>query len=518
MCECKTEGSDMVSRRKEKNTDKNNKKDRMKKKRRLNERSIQPTLTYKDPAEEEEFDSFYNMTSSGRFFLENEPPQIRPEIGELTESDLHAADDEYSGDYDGYYNYTSVQRFSNFIDPPQIKHNPDDYFRSRYGYVANSQKERERDRKNDKRKNKNRRRQREQEQYSPAPRSKPKELTRSQRKRRARISYILTFFLMIGIAGLLSFNVIFRTNEIVVENAERVPYSEGEIIAQSGLKLKGNIFTVRKKAAVKSIVDNLPYIENAEITYKIPGTRIIRIEPAVPSYEVAVNGGYAIISEKGRVLEINPNQLSTIPLLKGLKVTDTEVGKYISFEKETTKQILEEVIANINENNVPYIYGIDISNAASIKLNYDNRITIHIGLPENVGYKLRTAMAIINNQLTAADKGDLDVSLSSGDKKVSYFTPIYSNTVSAESRVTSSQTASSEHENDNYDDYTVSNQGVRKATTSEESGSSSGGEESTGEDNDDEYYYDEYQEDGYYYSEENPDGNITGEYGTNYDE
>ena len=391
--------------------------------------------------------------------------------------------------------YTSFDRFANFSEPSQTKSQPDDYFSSRYGYVDSPRREKER---TEKQRNKTRSSERrERSYYKDTP--KPKELTGSQRKKRTRIKNYIAFFVIVGVAVILSFNVLFKTNEIVVENANGTPYSDSVIIEKSGLKLHGNIFSARKKAAVKNIVDNLPYIEDAEITFKIPATQVIRVEPAIPSYEVAVNGGYAIISEKGRVLEINESQLSTIPLLKGLKVTDTEVGKYISFEKATTQQILDEVIANINENEVPLIYGIDISNAASIKLNYDNRITILIGLPEEVGYKLRTAMAIINTQLAPNDKGDLDVSLSNGDRKASYFTPIYSNTVSTESKVTSSQTTESSSE----EEYTAPTTGVRKATSSADSSTSS---EET----------EPYDEEDYYYDEEEPDENITGEYGTNY--
>ncbi len=391
--------------------------------------------------------------------------------------------------------YTIYDRFANFSEPSETKPHQDDYFSSHYGYVDTPRRPRER---TEKQKNKSKASDhRERNYYKDTPR--PKELTRSQRKKRIRLSYIVTFFLIVCVAVILSFNVLFKTNEIIVETSGNVPYSDSEIIDKSGLKLQGNIFSARKKAAVKNIVDNLPYVENAEISFKLPGTQVIRIEPAIPSYEVAVNGGFAIISEKGRVLEINPSQLPTIPLLKGLKVTDTEVGKYISFEKATTQQILDEVIANINDNEVPLIYGIDISNAASINLNYDNRITILIGLPEDVGYKLRTAMAIINNQLAPNDKGDLDVSLSNGDRKASYFTPIYSNTVSTESRATASQSSSSSEN----EEYTGPTTGVRKANSSSSSSTSSEETES-------------YNEDDNYDEEETVSENITGEYGTNY--
>jgi len=424
--------------------------------------------------EEQKFDSYYNLTSAGRFSGFVDAPQIKPDPpknvnqknGRSDKPDSHSqADssdsDSTSGDNDSlfnrYYNITAGNRFSKFGEAPQIKHNPDDYFRSRYGYTATTKRERT----HTKKPKKNNQNNNDPIVYTDT--SKVKKLTREQRKRRIRISYVLTFLLVVGIAAFLSFNVLFKTNEIVVESESSLPYSDSEIIEKSGLKLYSNIFTARKKAAVRNIVDNFPYIENAEISYKIPATQIIKIEPAVPSYEVAVNGGYAIISEKGRVLEINPNQLSSIPLLKGIKVTDVEVGKYISFEKSNTEQILSEVIVNINDNKIPHIYGIDITNAASIKLHYDNRITIHIGLPEDVGYKLRTAMTIINNHLTPSDKGELDVSLSNTNRKASYFTPAYSNTVSTEIKTDNNESVSGEQTEEPASQST----GVRKAELSE---------------------------------------------------
>lgn len=271
--------------------------------------------------------------------------------------------------------------------------------------------------------------------------NKSRELTEKQRKTRMRLSYVFVFSLVVVTAFLMSLTVMFKTTDIIVKG-DNIPYSKEEIIEVSGLNYNENIFLAKRKAAVKKIVSKYPYIEAAEVTFHIPGTQIITLQAAIPSYQVAVGEGYAIVSLNGRVLEIVSSQRANIPLLKGLKLTDSREGEYISFEKKTTQQILNEVITNINDNQVPNIYGIDISNSASIKLNYDNRITILIGVPEDVGYKLRTAMAIINKELAANDKGDLDVSLANSDRKSSYFTPYYSNTVAIDDTASSS-TASS---------------------------------------------------------------------------
>ncbi len=267
-----------------------------------------------------------------------------------------------------------------------------------------------------------------------------KPLTESQRKLRITASYVGVFLIIVAAAVLISLTVMFKTTDIVVEG-ENIPYSDEEIINTSGLKYSENIFMSKRKAAVKKIVEKYPYIENAEVTFRIPGTQIITVETAVASYQIASSDGFVIVSSKGRILEIVPQQRANIPLLKGLKLTISNVGEYINIEKSSTRQILDEVIESINENDVPGIYGIDISNTANIKLNYDNRITILLGVPEDVGYKLRTAMTIINTELAAGDRGDLDVSLASSERKSSYFTPIYSNTLSAAENSVSSAAA-----------------------------------------------------------------------------
>ena len=282
----------------------------------------------------------------------------------------------------------------------------------------------------------------------PRARIKPaSKLTAAQRRRRVILSYAGVFIVIVVLAITLSLTVLFRTTDIRVEGGE-VPYEAEEIIKTSGLSYNKSIFLSKKKAARKNLVETYPYIEDASVSVRIPSTQIIHISAAVPSYQVQFSGGYAVVSENSRILEVNDKPKSGIPILKGLRLHETAPGEYITFEKSSTKQILDEVVKNINDNNVENIYGIDISNTANIQLNYDNRITILLGLPEDVGYKLRTAKAIISQSLNVTDKGTLDVSLANSDRRSSYFTPIYSDTASLPQESTSSVPAQTEYLDD----------------------------------------------------------------------
>lgn len=393
-------------------------------------------------------------------------------------------------------------RFSNFDSGKPEKEERDDYFERLYGSAPSlERKERSSEKGSGKKASERKKERRDHSEKQ----TENKTLTKEQRKFRTVLSYIIVFAVIVAVGAVLSLTVMFRTTNIVVQGGD-MPYSSEEIIEASGLKYSENIFMSKKKLAVKKIVDKYPYIENAEISVKIPGTQIISLEVATPSFQLAVSDGFAIVSANNRVLEISESQRVNIPLLKGLKLTDTRVGQYINFEKSATEQILTEVISNINENAVPNIYGIDISNSANIKLNYDNRITILIGVPEDVGYKLRTAMTIINSELSATDKGELDVSLASSDRKSSYFTPIYSNTVSVDDSTSAS--GSTYSSSGGSGDNTVKN--ADEYFNRNSSGTS------LAEEDDYNYIYDIIDDDEFEYDEGDTSQNIISDYGTNY--
>ncbi len=413
----------------------------------------------------------------------------------------------------------SNDRFAAFMDEEDLEIFKDDYFESNYGYSASddigstSKPKKSAPEKTASKANNN--------DYK-TPRRPKANLTREQRRLIQNLRYFLVFFIIVGIAVFLSFQLLFRTSEIQVVNGDKVPYTDAQIIEVSGLKLKENIFTSKKKLAVKKITEEFPFIEDASVSFKIPATQIITVEPAVPSYYIAVSEGFAKISANARVLEITKEQDMSIPLLRGLKMNNAAVGEYITFEKAVTQQILSDVIDSIHENNVPNIYGIDISNAAGIKLNYDNRITILLGLHEDVRYKLKTAMTIINTELTPADKGDLDVSLANGNRKASYFTPVTTNTVSvagSSSQQSTSSTSSNSNSSRSDDYYEVPPTTLRPVISQAESSQpdTEKGNEDNNDENDyfDDYYYEDDQQQDYYENEQ-PDQNINDEYGTNY--
>lgn len=92
----------------------------------------------------------------------------------------------------------------------------------------------------------------------------------------------------------------------------------------------------------------------------------------------------------------------------------------MSFSDANVPDILEDVSQSLINNKVKNITGFDVTDTANIKLVYDGRIDINIGLPDDIDYKIRTAMTIINEKLdpnnTGLVAGTLDVSACSTSK------------------------------------------------------------------------------------------------------
>lgn len=239
-------------------------------------------------------------------------------------------------------------------------------------------------------------------------------LSRKQRKVRNIIvsSSILAVVLIVGIV--LSLTVLFKCENIEVNGLTK--YTKEQLIELSGLSIGENLFLSDKKSAVSRIEACFPYIEDVNISIKIPSTMAIDVTEANPAYYLKSGDKYIIVSNKGRILDHTQDVLSNIPVITGCKLSNDNIGQYADAEDQKVMPVLNEIASSISKNNITGIKEINISNMANIKLNYEDRITIIIGLPEDLDYKLKTAMIIINQKLSVNDRGELDVSNCNGEK------------------------------------------------------------------------------------------------------
>lgn len=286
-------------------------------------------------------------------------------------------------------------------------------------------------------------------------RRRKKSLTSTQIKHRRIALYSSIFAAVLIIGVILSLTVLFKTEKIEVVGDKY--YDEKQIIAFSGVEYQENIFMGAMYNTSDKIVKNLSYIENASVSFNIPDTITITVVDATPSYVIPNGNGYLLVSSKGRILEEISENKDKLPELTCGDIKTTEVGQYVSFSDANVPDILEDVSQSLINNKVKNITGFDVTDTANIKLVYDGRIDINIGLPDDIDYKIRTAMTIINEKLdpnnTGLVAGTLDVS-ACGTSKISHYKPAATQPTAATQVTTQATTQAADSSADTGDGYT----------------------------------------------------------------
>ncbi len=257
----------------------------------------------------------------------------------------------------------------------------------------------------------------------PKPPRKP--LSPAARKFRSIVVSILIVLGVVLVGAVLSLTVLFKTETINVKGSGS--YSKQQIIEASGLVYGDNIFTSPKARAEKKIEKKFPYVEDADIYSVFPNSINIDITLADPAYIIEGLGGFYIVSDKGKVLEVaSSDDEAGIPVIEGVTVEGKPAGEFIEFDSELIGTALQELFASFKSMGTTNITAINIAadgETFSMKYVYDDRIVVYIGLPEHIDYKVQTAHTVIKEKIDVGGSmiaGDLDVSMCYDTMK-SYF-------------------------------------------------------------------------------------------------
>lgn len=238
------------------------------------------------------------------------------------------------------------------------------------------------------------------------------------------ISYIAIISVVLVVGVVLSLTVLFKAQTYnVIGNTL---YNESDIIDVCGIGEGENIFLAPKGPAERRIKEKFPYIEEVSVGFEIPDTIKIDITEAVEGYLVKVSDTeYLLISTKGRILDrVTDKSKYDLPIFIGPTLVSGEIGSYVRYEDETIVDIIQNISQVFADNGYQGITEIDATNPAAITFTYDGRIKVKLGIPEDLSYKIRTAMTIITENIDinpdSKIQGVLDVSRCNVTKR-SYF-------------------------------------------------------------------------------------------------
>lgn len=235
---------------------------------------------------------------------------------------------------------------------------------------------------------------------------------RRRRKRRNVLFYTILFLLVIGIAVLLCFTVLFKLETISLTGSSR--YSVEEIVQASGLKKGENLFRQDLDEAAASIKERLPHVGEAVFSRKLPAEIVISVSEAEVAGVVIYNGQNVLLDSEGKVLEAVSAVPENCPVFKGLKVNSAEPGKVLEYADAEQKKTVDALMDALETSNVDKITEFDFSDIYNLRILYDDRIELKLGVSTDLNYKLRFFMEglIKTGKLTEADRGTLDLSQS----------------------------------------------------------------------------------------------------------
>lgn len=245
------------------------------------------------------------------------------------------------------------------------------------------------------------------------------ELRRRRRRRNLLLAFLTMIVISVGIA--LSLTVLFKVEEFRVENLDKSSpantgiYTEEQVLSALRISVGDNMFQFSATEKQEALEVALPYLDDVQIRRSLPGTVVVRVQPAVETWCVQTDSGWLILSDSLKVLKVTQEKPEHLTALTGLAVNMPVEGYPLQLQDEQKYQELLELIEVLEK------YGIK-SDCTEIALGeenntyviYQDRAKILIGTYNNLDYKIQFASVIMQNKdgkgVAESERGVLDVS------------------------------------------------------------------------------------------------------------
>ncbi len=228
----------------------------------------------------------------------------------------------------------------------------------------------------------------------------------NRRKGNMSLQYSLIAFIALVVFAILSTTVFFN-----IENADIIGssiYSKEEIIAASGISGGDNMIRTNMGKAEKAITEQLIYIEEAQISRKLPSSIEILIVPCVETASLQTEDGYFIVSESGKILRADTEPAEeTILFLGAEPAEDMQVGMTFASADEDKTEVIFELMKKAASGFASKITSFDVTDRLNISCLYEDRITVEINSTADIDYKFRLAEEILDTKISPDAEGRL---------------------------------------------------------------------------------------------------------------
>lgn len=278
---------------------------------------------------------------------------------------------------------------------------------------------------------------------------KKRRLTRAAIRRRRMLRRLATFGLLlcvIGIGMYLTVTMLFRISAIQVQTADGTQvaevggYASEQILQALGVHTEENIFSFDPGQKSKELEKAFPMLEFIHVERQYPGTVVVQVTEARPTYAMQVEGGWLTLSASLKILSKDAAQPAGLATLYGGEPVSTTPGEQLDFaaapaassaaasesadsaaSSETeaeTDQRLESLNTLMSALDSYGMLGdatrMEFADTEEMAFLYQDRISVLLGTLNELDYKLKLAQYVLLNQdgkgCAATDTGLLDLS------------------------------------------------------------------------------------------------------------
>lgn len=311
--------------------------------------------------------------------------------------------------------------------------------------------------------------------YRPGAPKKQRRVTQAEqlrRRRRRRMLGVLAVLAVLAAAVLLSVNLLFKVTAFRIENFDRTTpadtgiYSGEDILNALQIEQDSNLFGFSTAAKTQELSLALPYLDRVQVDIQLPGTVVVKVEPATERFAVPYDGGWAILSDRLKILRLadsRPDGMLSLSMTLD-DTFDPQVGAYVEpasynslldapeqaaasgdtaeptptptataapevvYLQTPAPEVLQTLLTELHEKDLfDGITAVDIADLSRISVVYQDRVRVILGNDTNMEYKLRLAAVALTDPdegLLPADRGTLDVSMTESDGSIkAYFDP-----------------------------------------------------------------------------------------------
>ncbi|MBQ5317995.1 MAG: FtsQ-type POTRA domain-containing protein [Oscillospiraceae bacterium] len=221
----------------------------------------------------------------------------------------------------------------------------------------------------------------------------------NRRRGNMSLHYSLIAFIALVVFVILSLTVFFNieTADIIGSSV----YSADEIIAASGIKGGDNMIRKNMSKSEQAITSQLIYIEEAQITRKLPSSVEILVVPCVETASLETEDGFLIVSETGKILRAQEEPAEDTVVFFGAEPAENmQIGMTFASVDEDKSEVIYELMKRAGSGFASKITSFDVTDRLNINCIYEDRITIEIKSIADVDYKFKLAEEILQTKIS----------------------------------------------------------------------------------------------------------------------